>query len=117
MQNRKRNVQIKFWVTEEERELIKLRMSQLSTQRIGAYMRKMAINGLIIYTDMTDIKETNRELHSIGVNVNQIARRVNETNSIYKDDIAELKNYMDKIWKQQRKILLSLSEVPKAVHI
>ena len=65
-------------------------------------MRKMAINGLIIYTDMTDIKETNRELHSIGVNVNQIARRVNETNSIYKEDIAELKNYMDEIWKQQK---------------
>ena len=117
MQNRKRNVQIKFWVTEEERELIKLRMEQLPTQRIGAYMRKMAINGLIIYTDTTDIKETNRELSAIGRNINQIARRVNETNSIYKDDIAELKNYMDKIWKQQRKILLSLPEVPKVVHI
>ena len=117
MQNRKRNVQIKFWVTEEEKELIKLRMAQLPTQRIGAYMRKMAINGLIIYTDMTDIKATNRELHSIGVNINQIARRVNETNSIYKDDITELKNYMDEIWKQQRKILLSLPEVTKVVHI
>ena len=117
MQNRKRNVQIKFWVTEEERELIKLRMAQLPTQRIGAYMRKMAINGLIIYTDMTDIKETNRELSAIGRNINQIARRVNETNSIYKEDIVELKNYMDEIWKLQRKILLSLPEVPKVVHI
>ncbi len=117
MQNRKRNIQIKFWVTEEERELIKLRMAQLPTRQIGAYMRKMAINGLIIYTDMTDIKEMNKELHSIGVNVNQIARRVNETNSIYKDDIEELKNYMDEIWKLQRKILLSLPEVPKVVHI
>ncbi len=117
MQNRKRNVQIKFWVTEEERELIKLRMAQLPTQNIGAYMRKMAINGLIIYTDTSDIKEMNKELHSIGVNVNQIARRVNETNSIYKEDITELKNYMDEIWKLQRKILLSLPEVPKVVHI
>lgn len=117
MQNRKRNVQIKFWVTEEERELIKLRMAQLPTQRIGAYMRKMAINGLIIYTDMTDIKETNRELSAIGRNINQIARRVNETNYIYKEDIVELKNYMDEIWKLQRKILLSLPEVPKVVHI
>ncbi len=117
MQNRKRNIQIKFWVTEEERELIKLRMAQLPTQNIGAYMRKMAINGLIIYTDMTDIKETNRELSAIGRNINQIARRVNETNSIYKEDIVELKNYMDEIWKLQRKILLSLPEVPKVVHI
>ena len=117
MQNRKRNVQIKFWVTEEERELIKLKMEQLPTRQIGAYMRKIAIDGLIIYTDMTDIKETNRELSAIGRNVNQIAKRVNEINSIYKDDIAELKNYMDEIWKLQRKILLSLPEVPKVVHI
>ncbi len=68
-------------------------MVQITAKRIGAYMRKMAISGLIIYTDITDIKEMNKELHSIGVNINRIARRVNETNSIYKDDIAELKNY------------------------
>ena len=68
-------------------------MVQITAKRIGAYMRKMAISGLIIYTDITDIKEMNKELHSIGVNINRIARRVNETNSIYKDVIAELKNY------------------------
>ena len=70
MQNRTRNVQIKFWVTEEERNLIKQKMALLPTQRIGAYMRKMAIDGLIIYTDTTDIKEMNKELQAIGKNIN-----------------------------------------------
>ena len=66
MQNRTRNVQIKFWVTEEERNLIKQKMARLPTQRIGAYMRKMAIDVLIIYTDTTNIKEINKELQAIG---------------------------------------------------
>lgn len=108
MQNRTRNVQIKFWVTEEERNLIKQKMALLPTQRIGAYMRKMAIDGLIIYTDTTNIKEMNKELQAIGRNVNQIAKRINSTSNIYADDIAEIKERLQEIWQLQRRILLSL---------
>ena len=45
MANRKRNIQMKFYVTEEEKRLIDEKMTQLPTQRHGAYMRKMAIDG------------------------------------------------------------------------
>ena len=45
MANRKRNIQMKFYVTEEEKRLIEEKMAQLPTQRHGAYMRKMAIDG------------------------------------------------------------------------
>lgn len=108
MANRKRNIQMKFDVTEEERELIRQKMAQIPTQRIGAYLRKMAIDGLIIYTDTTNIKEMNKELHSIGVNINQIAKRVNETGSIYEEDIKEIQERLNKIWQLQRTILLTL---------
>ena len=49
MANRKRNIQLKIWVTEEERKLIEQKMSQLPTKQIGAYLRKMAIDGYVIY--------------------------------------------------------------------
>ena len=78
------------------------------TRQIGAYLRKMAIDGLIIYTDTTNIKEMNKELHSIGVNINQIAKRVNETGSIYEEDIKEIQERLNKIWQLQRTILLTL---------
>ena len=55
MANRKRNIQMKFWVTAEEKGLIDEKMKLLPTQRYGAYLRKMAIDGYIIYTDTTDI--------------------------------------------------------------
>lgn len=108
MQNRTRNIQIKFWVTEEERNLIKQKMALLPTQRIGAYMRKMAIDGLIIYTDTTNIKEMNKELQAIGRNINQIAKRVNSVSNIYDEDITEIKERLQEVWQLQRRILSSL---------
>ena len=73
MANRKRNIQMKFWVTEEEKRLIEEKMAQLHTKRSGAYLRKMAIDGYIIQVDTTDIKEMTRALSAIGRNINQIA--------------------------------------------
>lgn len=108
MENRKRNIQIKFRVTEEEKKLIEQKMALIPTQQIGAYMRKMTIDGLIIYTDLSIVKEYQKELSAIGRNINMISKRVNMTNSIYKEDMKELKSRLDDIWKIQRKILLSL---------
>lgn len=65
MANRKRNIQMKFYVTEDEKRLIDEKMSQLPTRRYGAYLRKMAIDGYIIYTDTADIKAFTKELSAI----------------------------------------------------
>ena len=108
MQNRTRNVQIKFWVTPEERKLTEQKMAQLPTKRIGAYMRKMAIDGYIIYTDLSEFKEFQKELQAIGRNINQIAKRVNTTGSVYETDIAEIKERLDEIWRSQRTMLSTL---------
>ena len=75
MNNRKRNVQIKFRVTEEERALIEEKMKQVPTSNMEAYLRKMAIDGYIIQVDHSDIKKMTAELQRIGVNINQIAKR------------------------------------------
>ena len=60
MNNGKRNVQIKFRVTEKERGLIEEKMKQVPTSNMEAYLRKMAINGYIIQVDHSDIKKINR---------------------------------------------------------
>ena len=77
MANRKRNIQMKFYMTEEEKRLIDEKMAQLPTRRYGAYLRKMAIDGYIIQLDTTDIKRMNAALSAIGRNINQIAKRIN----------------------------------------
>lgn len=105
MANRKRNIQMKFWVTEEEKHLIDEKMKQLPTQRYGAYLRKMAIDGYIIHTDMSSLKEMNKALFSIGRNINQIAKRLNAGGTVYKADMDEIREKMEQIWQLQRRIL------------
>ena len=107
MPNRKRNIQMKFWVTEDEKRLIDEKMKLLPVQRYGAYLRKMAIDGYIIYTDTADINAFTAELSAIGKTINQIAKRINSNASIYQADMEEIKERLDEIWQLQRHILSS----------
>ena len=110
--NRKRNKQIIVRVTEEERELIELKMAQLPTAQLGAYMRKMAIDGYIILLDIPEIKKHTAELSAIGRNINIIAKRICQ-NTIYEQDIKDIKSLMDEIWKSERKLLSHFLNIKK----
>ncbi len=72
MANRKRNIQMKLWVTEEEKRLIDEKMAQLPTKRYEAYLRKMAIDGYSVQVDTTDSKEIRERLEQIW----QLQRRI-----------------------------------------
>ena len=64
MAERKRNKEIHFYVTEEERKLIRRKMIESKTKNMGAYLRKMAIDGYIVNTDTTPLK--NSEFMPLG---------------------------------------------------
>ena len=107
MANRKRPIILRCPVTAEERSLIEQKMAQFQTKRIGAYLRKMAIDGYIIQVDTTDIREMTKALGSIGRNINQIAKRVNAGGPAYQADMEEIRERLEQIWQLQRRILLS----------
>ena len=107
MVKRKREIQMKFWVTEEEKQLIDRKMQLVPTRRYGAYLRKMAIDGYVIQVDTTDIKEMTKALSAIGRNINQIAKRINAGGAAYQADMEEIRERMEQIWQLQRRILLS----------
>lgn len=54
MKKENRNVQLHFFVTEPEAELIKERMAQTGVANLSAYLRKMAVDGYIIHLDMDE---------------------------------------------------------------
>ena len=107
MANRKRPIILRCPVTAEERALIEQKLTQLQTKRIGAYLRKMAIDGSIIQVDTTDIKEMTKALGSIGRNISQIANRMNAGGPAYQADMEEIRERLEQIWQLQRRILLS----------
>lgn len=79
MANRVRNIQMIFRVTEQERDLIHKKMEMMGVQNMQSYLRKMAIDGYSIKLDLPEIKEMISLLRRCSNNLNQIARRANET--------------------------------------
>ena len=61
MDGRKRTVQIKFRVTEAERDLILEKMKLVPTRNMEAYLRKMAIDGYIIKQNIDSILQTGKQ--------------------------------------------------------
>ena len=96
-------------VTEDEKKLIEEKMKILGTCNFGAYARKMLIDGYIIKVDYSEQRKLAAEVNKIGVNINQICKRINSTDRVYSEDIAELHMRMDEIWKLLRKAV----ETPK----
>jgi len=111
MQKLKRNINMGFRVTAEEQQLIHRRMSQTDFQNLRAYLLKMAIDGYVINLDLTEVHECSRLLSNVSNNINQIARHVNTTGSIYANDMDAIKIQLDKVWEQQNRILHSLAKV------
>ena len=99
MKKRTRPVRIEFRVTEQEHQLIQKKMEQLGTKNMGAYLRKMAIDGYIIKVDYTEQKKLAAAVSRVAGNINQICRRINQTGHFYEDDIVELKAKQCEIWE------------------
>ena len=99
MKNRTRPVRIEFRVTEQERQLIQKKMEQLGTKNMGAYLRKMAIDGYIIKVDYTEQKKLAAAVSRVASNINQICRRINSTGHFYDADVTELKERMADVWE------------------
>ena len=99
MAKRTRPIRIEFCVSENEHRLIKAKMEQFGTNNMGAYLRKMAIDGYIIKVDYTQQKKLAAAVSRAATNINHVCRRINSTGHFYEDDVAELKERQKEIWQ------------------
>ena len=94
-----------------DRELIKRRMDEAGIRNMSAYIRKMAIDGYVIRLDLKDVKEVSRLMGINSNNLNQYAKKANETGSIYLRDIKVLQEQHEEIWEELRKMNLKLASI------
>ena len=66
MPNRTRPIRIEFRVSDYEHRLIKNKMAQLGTHNMGAYLRKMAIDGYIIRIAMAGLVDPAADMVDVG---------------------------------------------------
>ena len=80
-------------------------MALLGVSNLRAYLRKMAVDGYIVHLDMGSVVELVKLLRSISSNVNQIARRCNETRNLYAEDVEDLRRGYAQLWQELRALL------------
>lgn len=109
--NRVRKIQLNFRVTEQERRLIEERMQEFGTTNREAYLRKIAIDGMIVKLEVQELKEIVSLMRRTSNNVNQIARRLNETGRIYEADITDVHNRQEQLWDMLNSLITKLSGI------
>lgn len=105
--NRKRPIQKIVRFSPDEWNFIQEKVELAGMDNYSEYIREMAIKGYVIEIDHTAVKELTREVGYISRSINQIAKRINTTHTVYKEDLDEIKELMEKVWRGQRSILLS----------
>ncbi|WP_169752746.1 plasmid mobilization protein [Campylobacter mucosalis] len=111
--NRKNNCTIHFMVNEEEMKELNRRFAMTNFKSKREFYRDSIFKNRIISIDLSgEFRKELRELSSLisrnSANLNQIAKAVNSTGIIYKDDIKSIK-------KALQGELLFLSELREKV--
>ena len=110
-ENRNREIHLKFRVTPQELALITKRMEQAGTVNMSAFLRKMSIDGYVLRLDLPELKEMVSLLRRCSNNLNQVAKRANETGRIYTEDLEDLTERLDRLWESAKEIMTMLAKV------
>ena len=96
-------------MTADERALLERKMREVGTTNMGAYLRKMALDGYILRLDLPELKEMLSQLRYMGNNVNQLAKRANEVGVIDEMDIRGVSKRQERMLEQMARLLEKLS--------
>ena len=108
---RKREVQLNFRVSPEELAMIEQKMAQLGTKNREAYLRKMALDGYVVRLELPELKELVSLMRYSSNNLNQLARRVNETGRIYDADLEDISRRQEALWDGVHQVLTQLAKL------
>ena len=65
--------------------------------KTGTYLRRIALNGSVKTFDLKGVAPLINGMRTISNNINQIARKANETNSIFAEDMRKIKTAQDEL--------------------
>lgn len=103
-----RNITMKFYVSERERDLIQQRMKLIGIINQSAFLRKQAIDGYIIRLETPELIDLVRVSRHYCDLLNSIARRVNETSRFYDADMKEIRAMSKDIQDRTQDIFMKL---------
>ncbi len=86
-------------------------MAQYGATSMASYLRKIAIDGYIINLDLPELRTISSLLLRTSNNINQIAKRANQTGRVYVADLQDIHNHQEKLLYHFRKVLEALTRL------
>lgn len=80
-------------------------------RNMGAYMRKMALNGYVLHVDLSPVQELVSLQRRCSNNLNQVAIQANTYGGIYPEEIKALQRDYEKLWRPLSDLLEKLSAI------
>ena len=109
--SRRRPIHLHVMVSEEELAQLQERMAEAGVRNMGAFVRKMALNGYVLHVDLGPVRELVSLQRRCSNNLNQVAIQVNTYGGIYPQDITALQKDYAELWGPRSELLQELSQV------
>ena len=107
----KKEEELKVRISAEDKERIRVKMEETGILNMSAYVRKMALDGICVKLDLEEVRQLIVLLQRCSNNLNQYAKRANETGSVYAADIEDLQSRLEEIWELSRQSLAHLANI------
>ena len=104
MKNLERPIVVKVYLNADEKKLLDLKVKESEMVSTTAFIRLITY-GFVYTVDYEVLRDMVRQIHGAAININQIAHKANATDSVYREDIENLKKEIDKIWLIVKSIL------------
>lgn len=86
-------------------------MRDFGTNNREAFLRKIILDGQVVKLEMPELKEILSLTRRVSANVNQLAKRANETGLVYDADIRGVERQQEEIWDKLDELIRRLSRV------
>ena len=107
----KKDEELNIRISPEDKERIRSKMEDAGILNMSAYVRKMALDGICVKLDLQEVRQLIVLLQRCSNNLNQYAKRANETGSVYAADIEDLQTRLEEIWELSRQSLARLANI------
>ena len=107
----KRDETIILRLSKTEKNRIYEKMLSMGIHSLSAYIRKMALDGYCLCLDLKELRRMAYLLQNCSNNLNQVAKRANESGQIYAADLDDLRIRLDELIRIGKQILSKLAEL------
>ena len=102
---RERTNELKVFLSDDEKYILDNKVKASGMRSISEFIRHLIIYGYVYDIDYRDLQKYDKQLSIIGKNINMIRERICKTGNVYEEDVKEIKELMEKIWRTHESML------------